>query len=101
MGSAAFGVLTVDLDFRPPAKELLKDIKSVLANVEVLVFFVVIFFSSLFWGYIESYLFWFLEEMGGSKSLMGLTVTVSSLFGIPALFIYFIIGRHLSSNRPS
>ena len=95
MGSAAFGVLTVDLDFRPPAKELLKDIKSVLANVELLVFFVVIFFSSLFWGYIESYLFWFLEEMGGSKSLMGLTVTVSSLFGIPALLLSDVIFRRI------
>ena len=95
MGSAAFGVLTVDLDFRPPAKELLKDIKSILANVELLVFFIVIFCSGLFWGYIESYLFWFLEEMGGSKSLMGLTVTVSSLFGIPALILSDVIFRRI------
>jgi Na+/melibiose symporter-like transporter len=95
VGSAAFGVLTVDLDFRPPAKELLKDIKSILANVELLVFFIVIFCSGLFWGYIESYLFWFLEEMGGSKSLMGLTVTVSSLFGIPALILSDVIFRRI------
>ncbi|KAK4026589.1 hypothetical protein OUZ56_015594 [Daphnia magna] len=95
VGSAALGVLTVDLDFRPPAKELLKDIKSILKNLELVVFFIVIFTSGLFWGYIESYLFWFLEEMGGTKSLMGLTVTVSSLFGIPALIFSDVIFRKI------
>jgi len=41
----------------------------------------------LFWGNIEAYLFLLLEEMGGTKSLMGLTVTVSCLSGIvPLLF---------------
>ena len=38
------------------------------------------------------------EEIGGTKSLMGLTVTVSSLFGIPALLfsdvIFCRIGNH-------
>lgn len=40
-------------------------------------------------------MFWFLEEMSGTKSLMGLTVTVSSLFGIPALLLSDIIFRRI------
>ena len=44
-------------------------------------------FVGLFMGYIESYLFWFLEEIGGTKSLMGLTVTVACLAGVPILLL--------------
>lgn len=37
------------------------------------------------WGYIESFLFWLLQDLGGSKSLMGLTITVGGIVGIPLL----------------
>lgn len=47
MGTAALGMLTVDLDFKPPAKELLKDIKSIFRNLELVVFFLVIFSSGI------------------------------------------------------
>jgi MFS_1 like family len=49
----------------------------------------------MFWGYIESYLFWFLEDMGGTKSLMGLTLTISALSGIPALLISDYVFRKI------
>lgn len=39
------------------------------------------------WGYIESFLFWLLQDMGGSKTLMGLTITVGGLVGIPFLVL--------------
>lgn len=42
---AAIGVLMVDLDFKPPAKNLLKDIRSLLKNVELDVFFMVVLLS--------------------------------------------------------
>lgn len=37
------------------------------------------------WGYIESFLFWLLQDMGGSKALMGLTITIGGLVSIPFL----------------
>ena len=102
-------MFAIDLDFKPPAENLFKDIKVLLRNVELMVFFVVNFMSGiycwiqkaetnyyvtwisvcigLFWGYIESYLFWFLEDMGGTKSLMGLTLTLSAISGIPVLIL--------------
>ena len=38
-------------------------------------------------GVLDTYLFVLLDELGASKSMMGLTVTVGSSFGIPMLFI--------------
>ena len=49
--------------------------------------FLFMFHSGVFWGYIESYLFWFLEDMGGTKSLMGLTLTLSAVSGVPVLIM--------------
>lgn len=37
------------------------------------------------WGYIESFLFWLIQDLGGSSSLMGITVTVGGIAGIPLL----------------
>ena len=35
----------------------------------------------------ESFLFWFLEDLGASRSLMGITITVGGLVGIPLLIL--------------
>lgn len=37
------------------------------------------------WGYIESFLFWLLQDLGASNSLMGITVTVGGFGAIPVL----------------
>lgn len=44
-------------------------------------------FAGSAWGFIENFLFWFLEDLGGSKSLMGLTITVGGVLGIPLLVL--------------
>ena len=36
-------------------------------------------------GFIDTFLFWLLEDLGGNRSLMGTTVTVGAAFGIPML----------------
>jgi len=43
------------------------------------------FSSGTAWGYIESFLFWLIQDLGGSKSLMGITITVGGIAGIPLL----------------
>ena len=45
MTIAAVCVLFVDLDFKSPNSELFKDIKALLKNVELDVFFIVVFMS--------------------------------------------------------
>lgn len=44
-------------------------------------------FTGCAWGFIESFLFWLLEDLGASKSLMGLTITVGGVVGIPLLVL--------------
>lgn len=37
------------------------------------------------WGYIESFLFWLLQDLGASRSLMGITITIGGIAGLPLL----------------
>ena len=39
------------------------------------------------WGFLESFLFWFLQNLGGSGLLLGLTTSVSGLCGLPFLIL--------------
>ena len=45
------------------------------------------YLSGTAWGYIESFLFWLLQDLGGSRSLMGLTITVGGIAGVPLLVL--------------
>ncbi|RXG53143.1 Major facilitator superfamily domain-containing protein 6, partial [Armadillidium vulgare] len=46
------------------------------------------------YGFVETFLFWLLEDLGADKSLMGITVTVGAAFGIPLLMVSsFIINK--------
>nr|CAH7750551.1 unnamed protein product [Callosobruchus chinensis] len=51
------------------------------------------------WGFIESFLFWLLDDLGASKSLMGLTVTVGGLVGIPLLVLSGPIVKKLGHSN--
>ncbi|XP_068085655.1 major facilitator superfamily domain-containing protein 6 isoform X2 [Anabrus simplex] len=78
-------MLTFNLEFKAPAKNVVTDVLTVLKNVELLVLLAIIFILGSAWGYIESFLFWLLQDLGGSRSLMGVTITVGGLAGIPLL----------------
>jgi len=45
----------------------------------------VFFNSGISWGYLETFLFLFLKHLGGSPLLMGLTITVGGIAGLPLL----------------
>lgn len=47
------------------------------------------------WGYIESFLFWLLQDLGASRSLMGITITVGGIAGLPLLVLSGPIIRKL------
>ncbi|XP_046981061.1 major facilitator superfamily domain-containing protein 6-like [Schistocerca americana] len=80
-------ILTISLEFKTPAKNVVTDVLTVLRNVELLALLCVIFVLGTAWGYIESFLFWLLQDLGGSRSLMGVTITVAGLAGIPLLVL--------------
>ena len=50
-------------------------------------------FAGVFWGFIEGFLFWFLDDIGATKLEMGWTVTIGSDSSIKfPLFISFFSG---------
>lgn len=80
-------MLFINLEFKSPAKSIFKDVYKVLKNVEIVTLYMVSFMLGTAWGYIESFLFWFLQDLGASQSLMGITITVSGLAGLPLLVL--------------
>ncbi|EFX61912.1 hypothetical protein DAPPUDRAFT_302678 [Daphnia pulex] len=95
-GIAAVGMLTIDLNFKPPAEKLMKNLISLLKNVELDVLLSVCVASGFLVGCTGNYLFLFLEEIGGTRSLMGLSVTISCLTAIPLLLLSDTIFRKFS-----
>lgn len=47
------------------------------------------------WGYIESFLFWVLQDLGATRSLMGITITIGGIAGIPLLVMSGPIIEHI------
>ncbi|KAK5639361.1 hypothetical protein RI129_011853 [Pyrocoelia pectoralis] len=80
-------VLFVNLEFKTPANNVISDVFSVLKKIELLALFAAFFILGTVWGYIESFLFWLIQDLGGSKSLMGITITVGGIAGIPLLVL--------------
>ncbi|KAJ8683434.1 hypothetical protein QAD02_019226 [Eretmocerus hayati] len=78
-------MLMINLEFKVPAANVVGDVISVLKNVEVMALLTVCFILGTAWGYLESFLFWFLEDLGGSTFLMGITITVGGIAGLPLL----------------
>ncbi|XP_069689213.1 major facilitator superfamily domain-containing protein 6-like [Periplaneta americana] len=78
-------MLTINLEFKAPATNVVSDVMLVLKNIEIVALFIAIFVLGTAWGYIESFLFWLLQDLGGSRSLMGITITVGGIAGIPLL----------------
>ena len=56
-----------------------------MRNCEVVVFLVMMMFAGVFWGFIEGFLFWFLDDIGASKLEMGWTVTIGRVTSLPFL----------------
>ncbi|CAG4978357.1 unnamed protein product [Parnassius apollo] len=80
-------MLSIDLDFKQPAQNILEDVISVFRNVEIVALFIACFIMGTAWGYIESFLFWLLQDLGASRSLMGITITVGGIAGLPLLVL--------------
>lgn len=80
-------MLGIDLEFKQPAQNLLQDVITVFKNIEIVVLFIACFIMGTAWGYIESFLFWLLQDLGASRSLMGITITVGGVAGLPLLVL--------------
>ncbi|XP_059482974.1 major facilitator superfamily domain-containing protein 6-like [Neocloeon triangulifer] len=78
-------MLTIRLDFKAPAPGVVQDVFKVLRNIELFALLLACFLLGTVWGFLESFLFWLLQDLGASRTLMGLTITVGGLAGLPLL----------------
>ncbi|KAG0723224.1 putative protein in type-1 retrotransposable element R1DM [Chionoecetes opilio] len=84
-GLAGLLALSVDLKFKTPCEHIIKNIWMLLHNPEVIMLLFAMTLSGAFFGFLEAFLFWFLGDLGASRSLMGLTVTMGAASALPFL----------------
>ncbi|XP_011309592.1 uncharacterized protein [Fopius arisanus] len=80
-------MLMINLEFKSPSPNVVRHVITVLKNVEIIALLVAVFILGIAWGYLESFLFWLIQDLGGSRSLMGITITVGGIAGIPLLVL--------------
>ncbi|XP_039285429.1 uncharacterized protein LOC111051467 [Nilaparvata lugens] len=78
-------MMSMNLEFKSPAANVVADVLTVLKNIEIVALFITCFILGTAWGYIESFLFWLLQDLGASRSLMGITITIGGIAGLPLL----------------
>ncbi|TRY69336.1 hypothetical protein TCAL_04104 [Tigriopus californicus] len=87
-------ILKLSLGFKPPAKKVFKNLTKVLCKPNVLAYLVSFLTAGLLWGFLETFLFWFMEDLGATKFLMGLSLAVGTLAGVPVtIFSRVIISK--------
>jgi len=55
----------------------------VMCNVEVLAFLFAFFVAGFLWGFLDNFILWLMEDLGSTKFLMGMALSVGTLAGVP------------------
>ena len=76
-------IFKLSLDFKPPAKKVFKNLGKVLCRPSVMSYLTAFSIAGMLWGFVETFLFWYLEDLGASKFLMGISLAVGTLAGLP------------------
>ncbi|XP_024081412.1 uncharacterized protein LOC106668659 isoform X2 [Cimex lectularius] len=86
MALSSLAVLLMPVGAKLPNDNLMKDMLKLIKMPHVMMFVVFLFILGNCWGFIESYLFLYLKELGASNYLLGITVSVGTLSSIPFLY---------------
>lgn len=79
-------VLLMPIGEKLPADNVFRDLFNLLKVPHVMIFILFLFFLGNFWGFIESFLFLYLKELGAPNYLLGITITVGTVSSIPFLY---------------
>ncbi|XP_036222386.2 uncharacterized protein [Bactrocera oleae] len=79
-------VLMMPLGDKLPADNVFRDLWNLLKMPHVITFIFFLFILGNFWGFIESFLFLYLKELGAPNYLLGITITVGTVSSIPFLY---------------
>ena len=84
---AAVAVCLYDISCHVSASQVLSNLRTLLANLEVVALLIVVFVCGMLVGVKETFLFWHLQTLGGSQLLLGLAMLMNCLPEIPMLFL--------------
>lgn len=82
----AIAVWMMSVDVPPPAEDVIKNFKKLLKVPPVIALMIVVFWLGGMWGFVESFLFWYLMDLGSPNYLLGLTLTTGAIVGLPFLY---------------
>lgn len=82
----AIAVWMMSVDVPPPAENVIKNFRKLLKVPPVIALMVVVFWLGGMWGFVESFLFWYLLDLGSPNFLLGLTLTTGAIVGLPFLY---------------
>ncbi|XP_067623972.1 uncharacterized protein [Eurosta solidaginis] len=83
---STLSVLMMPLGDKLPADNVFRDLWNLLKLPHVITFIFFLFILGNFWGFIESFLFLYLKELGAPNYLLGITITVGTVSSIPFLY---------------
>ncbi|GBN29187.1 hypothetical protein AVEN_232828-1 [Araneus ventricosus] len=81
----AIAVWMLSVDVPPPAQNVIKNFKKLLQVPPVIALMIVVFWLGAMWGFVESFLFLYLLDLGSPTFLLGLTLTTGAIVGLPFL----------------
>lgn len=83
---AAIAVFLMPIGSKLPSDNLFSDLVNILKMPQLFLFIIFLFILGNLWGFIESFLFFYLRDLGAPNYLLGITVTVGTLSSIPFLY---------------
>lgn len=83
---SAGAAFMMPLDTKLPSDNVFKDLINIFKIPKVMVFVIFLYILGNLWGFIESYLFFYLRDLGAPNSLLGVTVTVGTISSLPFLY---------------
>lgn len=86
LGISMITVILMPIGEKLPADNVFRDLFNLLKLPHVIAFIIFLFILGNFWGFIESFLFLYLKELGSPNYLLGITVTVGTVSSIPFLY---------------
>lgn len=86
IGVSCVTLLLMPIGGSVPSDNIMADLLRLLRMPHVMCFILFLFALGNFWGFIESFLFLYLKELGAPNYLLGITVTVGTLSSIPFLY---------------
>lgn len=85
--TAAVLVMRLQFKVEVAGENIWHDLKTLFTNLEIDIFLVVVLILGANLGYLENFLFVFLKDINAPNVLLGLTLTVGHLVGIPIMFM--------------